>query len=236
MLRKEHLRKKCVGSWMSSVSGYWRNSTTRRNIATRLHPPGKEVVNGESAPYLGRDYRIEVTETVSSEIEFSQLFLVPPARQAKRREVLRDWYIARAKEKIITRAEQHARELGVEFAAAKIVDNRYRWGSCTVNSNVSFNWRLIKAPMFVIDYVIVHELAHLIETNHTSRFWSIVRANIPTMEKAKACISEHGQVLEEEGLDLQWSAHHRRAPEHRNLPLPLNLVLAGGTNLPAPIT
>jgi predicted metal-dependent hydrolase len=163
----------------------------------RLHPPGKEVVNGESAPYLGRDYRIEVTETTSGEIEFSTLFLVPPAHHAKRREVLRDWYIARAKEKILTRAEQHARELGVEFAAARIVDNRYRWGSCTVNNNLRFNWRLIKAPMFVIDYVIVHELAHLVEANHTSRFWSIVHARTPTMGKAKAWLKEHGQVLEE---------------------------------------
>lgn len=164
----------------------------------RPHAPGKEVVNGESAPYLGRDYRIEVTETASGEIEFSRLFLVPAAHQAKRREVLRDWYIARAKEKILARVEQYARELGVEFTAAKIVDNRYRWGSCTVNDSVNFNWRLIKAPMFVIDYVIVHELAHLIEANHTSHFWSIVRAKTPTMEKAKAWLKEHGQVLEEE--------------------------------------
>lgn len=162
------------------------------------HPPGKEVVNGESAPYLGRDYRIEITETASGEVEFSNMFLVPVARQARRREVLRDWYISRAKEKILTRVEQHARELGVRFTAAKIVDNRYRWGSCTVKDNVNFNWRLIKAPMFVIDYVIVHELAHLVETNHTSRFWSVVRAYSPTMEKAKAWLKEHGQVLEEE--------------------------------------
>jgi predicted metal-dependent hydrolase len=162
------------------------------------HPPGKEVVNGESAPYLGRDYRIEVTETASGEIEFARLFRVPAARQAKRREVLRDWYIARAKETILARAEKHARELGVEFAEARIVQNRYRWGSCTVKDTVNFNWRLIKAPMFVIDYVIVHELAHLIESNHTARFWSIVRANTSTMEKAKAWLKEHGQILEEE--------------------------------------
>jgi predicted metal-dependent hydrolase len=164
----------------------------------RLHPPGKEVVNGESAPYLGRDYRIEVTQTASGNVEFSHFFLVPPAHQAKRRQVLRDWYITRAKEKILPRVEQHARELGVEFGAAKIVDSRYRWGSCTVSDNVGFNWRLIKAPMFVIDYVIVHELAHLIEANHTARFWGIVRARNPTMEKAKAWLKEHGQVLEEE--------------------------------------
>jgi predicted metal-dependent hydrolase len=164
----------------------------------RLHPPGKEVVNGESARYLGREYRIEVTNTASGEVEFSHGFRVPPAHQAKRREVLRDWYVARAREKILARVEQHARELGVEFAAAKIVDNRYRWGSCTVSDNVSFNWRLIKAPMFVIDYVIVHELAHLMEANHTARFWNIIRAQTPTMEKAKAWLKEHGQILEEE--------------------------------------
>ena len=164
----------------------------------RPHAPGKEVVNGESALYLGRDYRIEVAETASGEIEFSRLFLVPAAHQAKRREVLRDWYIARAKEKILARVEQHARALGVDFRAAKIVDNRFRWGSCTVKDTVNFNWRLIKAPMFVIDYVIVHELAHLIEANHTSRFWGIVRANTPTMEKAKAWLKEHGQILEQE--------------------------------------
>jgi len=164
----------------------------------RRHPPGKEVVNGESAPYLGRDYRIEVTETDSGEIEFSRHFLVPPARQAKRREVLRDWYIGQAKMKILARAEQYAQELGVKVTSATIVDNRYRWGSCTVGDCVNFNWRLIKAPMFVIDYVIVHELAHLIEANHTSDFWSIVRAKTPTMEKAKAWLKEHGQILEEE--------------------------------------
>ena len=98
---------------------------------------------------------------------------------------------------IPVRAERHARQLGVKFAAAKIVDNRYRWGSCTANDNVSFNWRLIKAPMFVIDYVIVHELAHLLKANHTARFWGIIRAHTPSMDKAKAWLKEHGQVLEE---------------------------------------
>jgi predicted metal-dependent hydrolase len=164
----------------------------------RAHPPGKEVVNGESAPYLGRDYRIAVTDTASGEIELSTRFLVPTMHQAKRRKVLRDWYVTQANETILPRVHQHAHELGVSFGEAKIVDGRFRWGSCTVKDNVSFNWRLIKAPMFVIDYVIVHELAHLIEANHTSRFWNIVRAKTPTVEKAKAWLKEHGQILEEE--------------------------------------
>jgi hypothetical protein len=155
-------------------------------------------VNGESAPYLGRDYRIEIAETKSGEVEFSRAFLIPVSHQSKRREALKSWYIARAKETILSRAEKTAHELGVKFKAAKIVDNRFRWGSCTVGDTINFNWRLIKAPMFVVDYVIVHELAHLLESNHTDRFWNIVRANNPTMEKAKAWLKEHGQILEEE--------------------------------------
>jgi predicted metal-dependent hydrolase len=164
----------------------------------RPHAPCKEVVSGESAPYLGRDYRIEIAETASGEIEFSRGFTIPAAHRAQRRHVLRAWYVARAKEKILPRVKERARELGVEFTAAKIVDNRYRWGSCTVRNNISFNWRLIKAPMFVIDYVIVHELAHLIEGDHNETFWSIVRTATATMEKAKTWLRDNGQMLEEE--------------------------------------
>jgi predicted metal-dependent hydrolase len=164
----------------------------------RRHPPGKELVNGESAAYLGRDYRIEIAETLSGDIELSRHFKVPPQQQSNRRKVLRSWYVARAKETILRRVHQQARRLGVSFGTARIVDNRYRWGSCTVRNNVNFNWRLIKAPMFVIDYVIVHELAHLLEPNHTDRFWNIVRAHSATMEKAKRWLKEFGQLLEQE--------------------------------------
>lgn len=161
------------------------------------HPPGKELVSGESALYLGRQYRIELVQTGLSEIQFAQRFLIPATQGEKREESLREWYINKAKEKIVPRVKHHACELGVNFAGIKIVDNRYRWGSCTVKNNVNFNWRLIKAPMFVIDYVIIHELAHLIEPNHTSRFWNIVRAQSPTVEKAKAWLKENGQLLEQ---------------------------------------
>lgn len=162
------------------------------------HPPGKEVVNGESALFLGREYRIEIAETKSGRVEFSRGFRIPPAQSSRRREVLRGWYIERAKEVILSRVERQARELGVVVKGTRIVDNLYRWGSCTVSDNVNFNWRLIKAPMFVIDYVVVHELAHLIEPNHTEAFWNIVRAKTATMEKAKVWLKDHGQTLEAE--------------------------------------
>ena len=162
------------------------------------HPPGKELVNGETAPYLGKNYQIELVNEQYAGVQFDEKFLISKSQVAKRKETLRDWYITKAKEKILPKVDRHAQELGVNYSNAKIVDSRYRWGSCTVKNNINLNWRLIKAPMFVIDYMIVHELAHLIEPNHTPRFWNIVRTKVPTMEKAKLWLKEHGQLLEED--------------------------------------
>lgn len=162
------------------------------------HPPGKELVSGESALYLGRSYRIEIIAGGVGEIQFSQGFLIPASHAMRRKGAIREWYLARANEKILPRVARHARELGVEFKRARIVDDRYRWGSCTVRDNVTLNWRLIKAPPFVIDYVIVHELAHLIEANHSTRFWNVVRTQVPKMETARAWLRDNGHLLEEE--------------------------------------
>lgn len=160
------------------------------------HPPGKELVTGESLPYLGRQYRIELVED-DGEIRFEQKFIVPRAL-ANKSQAFRNWFMARAEEKIIPRVVTHGRNMGVTYKEAKIGNGKYRWGSCTPNDNVIFNWRLIKAPMFVIDYVIVHELAHLIEQNHTPRFWNIVRAQAPGMDKAKVWLQKNGALLEQE--------------------------------------
>ena len=163
-----------------------------------LHPPGKELVNGESALYLGRRYRIEVVDEETKCIRFDQRFLIPASLAHHKKGAMREWYIAQAKERILPRVVKQARELGASFGKARIVDSRYRWGSCTVRDNINLNWRLIKAPIFVVDYVIAHELAHLLEPNHTRRFWNIVKTQVPAMDRARAWLREHGQILEEE--------------------------------------
>ena len=164
------------------------------------HAPGKELVNGEALLYLGRQYRIEIVKNSESAIRFDQKFYMPEIdnEAISRAELLKKWYVQRAEEKIVPKVIKYARDLGVEVQKVKIVDNRFRWGSCTINNNVNISWRLIKAPMFVVDYVIVHELAHLIESNHTTIFWNIVSAQSPKMEKAKQWLKENGQLIENE--------------------------------------
>lgn len=159
-------------------------------------PPGKELVNGESILYLGYSYLVELIDS-DGQIQLTPKFLVP--RQlvlCGDRPVFQEWYIKQAHLKILPRVPSHAAALGVRYNQAKITSSKYRWGSCSPKNNLNFNWRLIKAPMFVIDYVIIHELAHLLEANHTPRFWNIIRVQTPYMEKAKKWLKENGQLLE----------------------------------------
>jgi predicted metal-dependent hydrolase len=138
-----------------------------------------------------------VVDTVN-DIQFEgDCFLVPSRLSGQRGQVFQAWYIQQAKTVILSRVSHYAEQLGVTFNQAKITKSKYRWGSCTPKDNVTFNWRLIQAPMFVIDYVIIHELAHFLEPNHTPRFWGIIRSQLATMDKAKRWLKDNGALLEQ---------------------------------------
>ena len=158
--------------------------------------PRKEFVSGESVLYLGRNYRLEIQKGSEESIRFFGKFIVTGISSNRAAELFREWYVGKAKKKIIPRVELHARNLGVQVNKVMVSELKYRWGSCTPNDSLNFNWKLIKAPVFVIDYVIVHELAHLLEQNHTARFWNIVQAQVPGYLKAKEWLKEHGDILE----------------------------------------
>ena len=84
----------------------------------------------------------------------------------------------------------------LKYNQCKTSEMKYRWASCTPKNNILFNWRIIKAPMYVLEYLVAHELAHLIEQNHTPEFWNIVSIQVPNYEKAKKWLKEKGQLLE----------------------------------------
>lgn len=158
--------------------------------------PRKEFVSGETVLYLGRNYRLEIQKGSEESIRFLGRFIVTGISSDRAAKLFREWYVDKAKKKIIPRVELHARNLGVRFNKVMVSELKYRWGSCTPHDSLNFNWKLIKAPVSVIDYVIVHELAHLLEQNHTARFWNIVQAQVPGYVKAKEWLKEHGDILE----------------------------------------
>ena len=91
--------------------------------------------------------------------------------------------------------EEEAPVLGVEPKRVQIRDQRSRWGSCSTRGTLSFNWRLVLAPLEVLDYVVVHELCHLREPNHSRRFWKLVEARRPAWRLQRDWLHEHGPEL-----------------------------------------
>lgn len=158
--------------------------------------PRKEFVSGESLLYLGKYHKLEVLLEDIEGIKFDNKFYISKINQSKAEELFTEWYFKQAQEKIIPKVIFHAKNLGVKYKNIKILDLKYRWGSCTPKDNINFNWRLIKAPIYVIDYIIVHELTHLIESNHTEEFWNIVSVQLPHYNKAKEWLKENGNLLE----------------------------------------
>ena len=97
-----------------------------------------------------------------------------------------------ARERISLIAQSEARALGVEYTRITLRDQVSRWGSCSSAGALSFNWRLVLAPHDVLDYVVVHEVCHLVEHNHGERFWRLVERRRPTYRDSKRWLDEHG--------------------------------------------
>ncbi|MCF6183177.1 MAG: M48 family metallopeptidase [Bacteroidales bacterium] len=156
----------------------------------------KEFVSGEALLYLGRNYQLLVIDENFEGIRFNQSFTISKSNQANANQLFKEWYLAKALEKIKPLAKKYASNLGVEYNECKTSEMKYRWGSCTPKNNIIFNWRIVKAPMYVLEYLVAHELVHLIENNHTPEFWNILSIQVPNFEKAKKWLKEKGQLLE----------------------------------------
>ena len=113
-----------------------------------------------------------------------------------------DFLKSQARELLAERALEHAAKLGVKPSRITVRDTMSRWGSCSSARSLSFSWRLILAPDFVLDYVVAHEVAHLKEMNHSARFWAHVRTLVPDMEKPQAWLKSHGRELQRYGVKI----------------------------------
>ncbi|MFC1542920.1 M48 family metallopeptidase [Candidatus Neomarinimicrobiota bacterium] len=177
---------------------FWIYQKQRHPQKYNTQPSIKEFVPGESVLYLGKHYRLEIRESTEQSIKLAGKFIICCSSSSEVRELFRNWYAKKAEEKIVPKIMYFATHMGVSFNKVSITDAKYHWGGCTPSNNLTFGWRLIKAPQAVVDYVIVHELAHLLESNHTQRFWDIVKTQVPMYLKAKNWLKEHGETLEQD--------------------------------------
>lgn len=168
--------------------------------------PVKQFVSGESFPYLGKYYRLKVMRSIpvtegKCRLVNGRLVVEVNGKSDNEngrtaiKKVLMGWYHKHAEEKIGERASRFARLIGKWPTSVKIKNQERRWGSCSRNGEIRFNWKIIMAPHSVIDYVVTHELCHLVYTHHSTHFWQKVQSIIPDYKKRRDWLKENSLLI-----------------------------------------
>jgi predicted metal-dependent hydrolase len=176
-------------------------------IAARLHrlPAAAPFADGATLPLRGVPHRIahrpDSRGTVWPEIgaEGERLLCVAGDRRHLHRR-MSDFLQREARRDLEAASRRAAAQLGVTIKRISVRDQTSRWGSCSISGVLSFSWRLILAPPFVLDYLAAHEVAHLVEMNHSPRFWRIVEDLCPHCARAKVWLDVNGADLHRYGL------------------------------------
>jgi predicted metal-dependent hydrolase len=148
-------------------------------------PVVKQFVDGEGFAYLGRNYRLKVEDAVDGVRLDQGRFRMSPETAANGDEAMRRWYVRTGEQWLSRRAEPWASRMGATGTGVAVRDLGYRWGSTKGESHINIHWATLQLPPTLIDYVIVHELAHLKELNHTDRYWAQVARGMPDYERRR---------------------------------------------------
>lgn len=145
----------------------------------------------------GNKYKLVLTDVKRVETSDNfEIFVPRKTEPDKVLKLLKQWYKKIAKQILFERLTYIESKTNLKSASMKISDSKGRWGSCSNKGVICFNWRVIMLPPQIIDYVIVHELCHLVELNHSKNFWKLVNTFLPNADKLKKAIKEYGVLLE----------------------------------------
>ncbi len=173
----------------------------RKAIRARPSVP-QRLVNGEGVLFLGREYALGIRQGANRRadvrLDGRALAISLPqshdtsAAPAAVVSALEAWYRLEAERLISNRMLHYQQRVGVEPKALRMSNARTRWGSCGSGGTIRISWRLIMAPLSLIDYVIVHELSHLRHANHGPRFWRLMETILPNYKSLRGCLRREG--------------------------------------------
>ena len=154
----------------------------------------KQFISGESFYYLGKPYQFKLIEgdaiRLTEFLEFPKIFL------SNAKQHLIKWYKNLAYEKLKERTDEYSRMIGLFCSKIRISNASRCLGSCSIKGNLNFSWRLIMAPLELVDYVVVHELIHLDERNHSRNFWNKVGVVLPDYRKRKHSLKQNNMLFD----------------------------------------
>jgi predicted metal-dependent hydrolase len=165
-----------------------------------LQPPA--FVDGEIFWFLGERIPLSVHDRTPEPLHLNGRFILSQQHAHHARQVFEQWYKIQAKKIIQERVNHWASAHELAYTSLRITSARTRWGSCSTRNSLNFSWRLVLAPLEVIDYVVVHELAHLKVPNHSKEFWQVVQGMLPGYQKSRKWLKENGYRLSLDQVEL----------------------------------
>lgn len=159
-------------------------------------PVPRRYVDEETFLYLGKQVPLRLVPDRKPALVMEEVFKLTKSAQPRAVSVFEAWYKKQARAVLTERVEFFARKYGFKAGKIRISSARTRWGSCSAKSTLSFTWRLVMAPPQVIDYVVVHELCHLRELNHSKSFWAQVEAILPDYKSHRRWLKHNGVKLQ----------------------------------------
>lgn len=162
----------------------------------------KEYVNGESLLYLGRNYslQLEVDENLKKPIAklYQGKFIIttPVKEQEALKLSMQEWYRNKTLEKVIEKVNYYEKYFDIKPSDIKVKEQKKRWASCTVKQELMFNWRCSMAPSWVLDYIVVHEMCHMMHMNHSKEFWNLLERIMPDYQKKRDWLKVYGIKME----------------------------------------
>ena len=150
-----------------------------------------EFASGESVNYLGRGYRLKVVQTQTEALKFDGArFLLRRNCRARGLELFRQWYRRTGTEWLQNRVRVLAPRVGSAPADIRVRDLGFRWASCNGNGTVQFHWKLLQFPARLVDYIIIHELTHLVHPRHDKDFCACIERALPDWRERKEQLAE----------------------------------------------
>lgn len=167
-----------------------------RWVARRLAalPPLVPFADGATIDLHGESIVIRHVGGVAATRRDGPMLAVGGAPEHVSRRV-RDWVRAQARDILTSRSRELAERIGRQVRGVRLGDPRSRWGSCSPDGRLAYSWRLVLAPPFVLDYVVAHEVAHLVHLNHGRRFWHLVASLVGDIDAPRAWLNRHGPRL-----------------------------------------
>jgi len=174
----------------------WIQKNIQRQKEQQVNNGEKLYISGEYFYYLGTPYPLEVffQQTMPAGLVFwnNRFYLNCEDGPDQRKSYFIEWYKTKAREYLVGQIGRLGSQLQLLPHSIRITAARTRWGSCSGENNLAFSFRLIMAPQAVIDYVIVHELMHIKEKNHSARFWKLVDTAMPAYKLHRSWLKENG--------------------------------------------